>query len=247
MDELLVYLQNEPIVLVLLAVVAATLAAFLILPGLLRPIQVMKVKEEKKPQPKAAAKEKVASEATTVKQVTTIGLLKNWKAVLVIAAFLIAASGGLLYLYVQNTSILILSARQLLLLERSEMELLKSGVSYVEIYEKGNILLLDSRDYTDFYKVHAKGASNVTLEGILEADQLYYPKDKKVVIYGTVDQLDQIRKVAEKLREAGVKKIYIIKDGIEGFQDAGYPVNENQPISSNQLELLAMLVNTTPA
>ncbi len=229
MEDLLAYLQNEPIVLVLLAAAAVTLAAFFILPGLFRPIQVMKVKEEKKTQPKAAAKEKVASETTTVKQVTTIGLLKNWKAALVIIAFLIAASGGLLYLYVQNTSILMLSARQFLLLERSEMELLKSGVSYVEIYEKGSILLLDSREYTDFYKAHAKGASNVTLEGILEADQLYYPKDKKVAIYGTAAQLDQIRKVAEKLREAGVKKVYIIKDGIEGFRGEGYPLNEDAP------------------
>jgi rhodanese-related sulfurtransferase len=99
---------------------------------------------------------------------------------------------------------------------------------------------LDSRDYTSFYKVHAKGASNITLEGILKADQLYYPQNKKVVLYGTSDQAEDLKKAADKIHKAGVTKVYVVSDGIEGFRGAGYPLNENIPISLQRLDWLGL-------
>jgi hypothetical protein len=118
-DNLLDYLQSEPIVLVLLAAVAVTLSLFFILPGLFRPIQVIKVKKDVKIQVKPKTKTKVKEETSSIptKQFTTIGLLRNWKALIVIVVFLFAAGVGLLYLYVQNTPVLVLPARQFLLLE----------------------------------------------------------------------------------------------------------------------------------
>ena len=169
---------------------------------------------------------------TAVSAKSSLGKIqKHWIKLAVLAVLLLVVGCGLLFLYVRNTSVLILSARHFLLLERSGVELLKSGASYAEIYEKGDLLLFDARDINSYFKARAQGATVINLDELLKAEELNYPKDKRVALYGSSDQLDQLRKAADKLQRSGVPKVYIIKDGLEGFRKAGYPIIENAPIT----------------
>ena len=80
-------------------------------------------------------------------------------------------------------------------------------------------------------------AANISLRKFIKAKNLGDPKNKRVVLYGSESQFDQLRVVADKIRQAGAQKVYIIKDGIEGFRDAGYPLEEKIPFGLLQTRL----------
>lgn len=221
-EYLLSNLQNESSVLVLIAILVVIIAFLFLFPKFTSDARSFTL----------ASLMSSESGKLTLPNIKAFAekIRKNWIAVVAVVIALGVAAGAGLFLYIQNTPVLILSARHFLILERNQVELLKTAGSYAEIYDKGDLLFFDTRDEGSYFIAHAKGAANTNLSEIIKAKTLVYPKDKRIVLYGSERQFDQLRVVAEKIRQAGAEKVYIIKDGIDGFKGAGYPLEEKIPI-----------------
>lgn len=220
-EDLLSNLQNEPSMLVLIAFLVVVVAFLFLFPKFTNDTYSFNLASLRDSESGKLILPNIKSSAEKIR--------KNWVAVVAVVIALSVAGGAALFLYIQNTPVLILSARHFLILERSQVELLKTAGSYAEIYDKGDLLFFDTRDASSYFIAHAQGAENVKPSQFIEVKDLSYPKDKRVVLYGSKSQFDQLRVVAEKIRQAGAEKVYIIKDGIDGFKGAGYPLGEKIP------------------
>lgn len=228
-EDLLSSLQNEPFVMVLIVFLIVIIAFLFLFPKFLNDTRSFNLVSLRDSESGKLTLPNIKSSAEKMR--------KNWIAVVAVVIFLAVASGAALFLYIQNTPILILSARHFLIIEKSQVELLKTAGSYAEIYDKGDLLFFDTRDAGSYFIAHAQGAENSELNQFVEIKDFSYPKDKRVVLYGSKSQFDQLRVVAEKIRQAGAQKVYIIKDGLDGFKGAGYPLEEKIPIGLLQMRL----------
>ncbi|MGK9476515.1 rhodanese-like domain-containing protein [Melioribacter sp. OK-6-Me] len=108
-----------------------------------------------------------------------------------------------------------INAKELSLELRKEKNIVKP-VELADWIIKGKVdfTLIDVRNEDKFNEYHIPGAMNVSSESILEAGLM---KNEKILIYGDDDIL-----TAETwflLKSAGYRKVYILKDGMRGWQN----------------------------
>jgi rhodanese-related sulfurtransferase len=93
------------------------------------------------------------------------------------------------------------------------------------LFEAGNAFFIDVRDPGLFEVERIEGALNVapTKAG---ADSLAWmaPADPYVITYASKETQRQAGVLADKLLEAGFKKVYVLLDGIEAWKKKGLPV-----------------------
>lgn len=88
-------------------------------------------------------------------------------------------------------------------------------------------LLLDVRLEDDFACGHVPGAINNCVFEVAFADRLaphLHLKDKPVCVYGQSDTSHEAAMAAEKLRRAGFARVHLLQGGLQGWRDAGLPV-----------------------
>ena len=94
-----------------------------------------------------------------------------------------------------------------------------------KLYEAGQAFLIDARDRSSFEKEHIEGALNTspTQAGV---DSLAWiaPADPYVIVYASEASQRQAGVLADKLLDAGFKKVRVLLDGIEAWKRAGHPV-----------------------
>jgi rhodanese-related sulfurtransferase len=94
-----------------------------------------------------------------------------------------------------------------------------------KLFEAGNAFFIDAREPGLFGAEHIEGALNVvpTQEGI---DSLAWmaPADPEVIAYASKETQRQAGVLADKLLEAGFKRVYVLLDGIEAWEEKGLPI-----------------------
>lgn len=93
------------------------------------------------------------------------------------------------------------------------------------LYEQGNAFFIDPRDPSAFAREHIEGALNAspTQSGV-EGLAWIAPADPYVVAYASEGSRREAGVLADKLLEAGFKKVTVLLDGLEGWKRAGHPV-----------------------
>lgn len=88
-------------------------------------------------------------------------------------------------------------------------------------------LLLDVRLEDDFACGHVPGALNNCVYEVAFADRLaphLHLKEQPVCVYGQSDTSHEAAMAAEKLRRAGFTRVHVLQGGLQGWVDAGLPV-----------------------
>lgn len=94
-----------------------------------------------------------------------------------------------------------------------------------ELYQAGSAFMVDARDATAFEKEHIEGALNAspTQAGV---DSLAWiaAADPYVITYASSASQRQAGVLADKLIDAGFTRVRVLLYGIEGWKDAGHPI-----------------------
>ena len=97
-----------------------------------------------------------------------------------------------------------------------------------KLFEEGKAFLIDARDPASFRRERIEGAlsASPTAAGV---DSLAWiaPADPYVIVYASEASQRQAGVLADKLLDAGFKKVRVLLDGIEGWKKAGHPVEGN--------------------
>lgn len=100
-----------------------------------------------------------------------------------------------------------------------------STVDAWKLYEEGNAFFIDAREPGAFASERIEGALNAspTQAGV---DSLAWiaPADPYVITYAATTSRRQAGVLADKLIDAGFKRVYVLLDGIEGWKRAGHPI-----------------------
>jgi len=94
-----------------------------------------------------------------------------------------------------------------------------------ELYEQGNAFFIDPRGAEAFAAEHIEGAINASpTQGGVDSLAWIAAADPYVIAYAAVGSQRQAGVLADKLLEAGFKKVTVLLDGLEGWKRAGHPV-----------------------
>jgi rhodanese-related sulfurtransferase len=105
--------------------------------------------------------------------------------------------------------------------------------------DEQKITLIDVREPGEFAGEHIKGATLLPLSQF-DPNSPKLQGDKDIVLY--CQSGNRSRQAAQKLLAAGVPEVMQLKGGINGWKQAGYPVevNKNAPISIfRQVQIVA--------
>ena len=93
------------------------------------------------------------------------------------------------------------------------------------LFEEGNAFFIDARDPSLYATEHIEGALNASpsKSGV---DSLAWiaPADPYVIAYASKANQRQAGVLADKLLDAGFKRVYVLLDGIEAWKSKGLPV-----------------------
>ena len=93
------------------------------------------------------------------------------------------------------------------------------------LYEQGNAFLIDARDGASFAGEHIEGALSASpTQGGADSLAWMASADPYMVAYADQGSQRQAGVLADKLLEAGFRKVWVLLDGIEGWKKAGLPV-----------------------
>ena len=219
MDEVLVYLQNGPVILGLFAAVVVTVASFFLLSVFFRPIQVITPKERQEGKPKKGE----------INSKYKFGLTKRATVQVSLAILIGLAMVGASYLaydfFVQPVRIV--GAAQFKLEKGENIHQLQTkGASS---WQQAKIYLLDVRSRTEYAKDHLVGSESLPAERAI--NEAYPIEGVAVAVYSNKSGLDEARKVADAIIKNGesgkvkykeeIGKIFVIKDGFEGLKNSG--------------------------
>jgi rhodanese-related sulfurtransferase len=94
-----------------------------------------------------------------------------------------------------------------------------------KLFEAGNALFLDARDPGLFGPEHIEGALCVVpSEAAVDSLAWMAPADPQVITYASKATQRQAGVLADKLLEAGFKRVYVLLNGIEAWKEKGLPV-----------------------
>jgi rhodanese-related sulfurtransferase len=107
---------------------------------------------------------------------------------------------------------------------RTKAEFMSTADAW-KLYEEGNAFFIDAREPGAFASQRIEGALNAspTQAGV---DSLAWiaPADPYVITYAASASRRQAGVLADKLIDAGFKRVYVLLDGIEGWKRAGHPI-----------------------
>ncbi|HVP56749.1 MAG TPA: rhodanese-like domain-containing protein [bacterium] len=94
-----------------------------------------------------------------------------------------------------------------------------------KVFQGGSALFVDARDPGLFGLEHIEGALNVA-PSQAGVDSLAWmaPADPDVIAYASKATQRQAGVLADKLMEAGFKKVHVLLDGIEAWKAKGLPI-----------------------
>lgn len=219
MNDLLNYLQNELIVLVLLAAAAVTIASFIVLPALFRPTQAIKPKKEG--QGKGPKKEGVNSKydfLPTKRATIQVSLA------ILIGLAMVGASYLAYDFFFQPVRIV-----------RAAQFKFEKGKDIKELQQrklgstqKSEVALVDIRSRSEYAIEHLKGSASLPAELVVKRN---LKVNLDIAVYSSADEFEEARRVAEAIRKNAestqnkykekIGKIYVISDGYEGLKNAG--------------------------
>lgn len=93
-------------------------------------------------------------------------------------------------------------------------------------------VLIDTLPQEHFALVHLPGAANACVYEVTFLDQVKQiapDRDTTLVIYGSDDKTHDIRAAADKLVQAGYKKLKVLNGGLAAWQVAGLPLEGDRP------------------
>lgn len=92
--------------------------------------------------------------------------------------------------------------------------------------DPGSVIILDVRTPAEFRQGHLPNARNMDFfGGKFDMDVLSLPKDKTILLYCRSGK--RSAGAAEALREAGIKKVLDMHQGIDAWEKAGQPVEND--------------------
>lgn len=87
-----------------------------------------------------------------------------------------------------------------------------------------NAILIDVLSHGAFRKQHIPGAINVPLDQVEEIIPTITAKNQQLIVYCYDKDCSASPKAAQKLEEMGYEDVLDLEVGIEGWKQAGYPV-----------------------
>lgn len=103
------------------------------------------------------------------------------------------------------------------------------------LYQRGltdfNTFFVDSRKLEDYTKGHVPGAIRIdtSMFQIKEPDELgLIPRTGYVVVYCNGGHCDESENVAKRLDGSGYQFVYVLHDGLPGWQSMGHPVQTGE-------------------
>lgn len=91
----------------------------------------------------------------------------------------------------------------------------------------GKDLFVDARTPEEFREGHIPGAVNIPAEALLtglESAMAGLPGDKRLLVYCGNLACPKSKELAQGLKDAGVRNIAVMPEGLEGWRAAGGPV-----------------------
>ena len=129
----------------------------------------------------------------------------------------------------------------LILLVINELYISRNSKSFLSIDEVVDMInhkdakIIDIRESSKFMSGHIKNSFNVDINGISDIGYLMRKLSKNNVVI--CSNLDYNTKTALNiLKKAGLKKVFILKGGIQSWENAGFPLTKknNKLQSSNK-------------
>jgi rhodanese-related sulfurtransferase len=225
-------LQNEPVVLVIIAVLAVGVAFLFTLPVFLKYTKSFDLPVIKASEVKPKKKEKVAApkQKEAPKPRPSLGLTFNIRSVKILAPLVIVIvillGGGYLAYDFFVRPVRIVAAGQFKLEKRGALSKLQErGLS---AWPEAKLYLLDVRSRSSYAQDHVVGSESLPAN---RAKLEFYPiEGVPVAVYSSELNLDVAREVAEAISKNGESgrityenpgKVYVIKDGFEGLKASG--------------------------
>ncbi len=105
------------------------------------------------------------------------------------------------------------------------LKILSPEVLHEWLREEKPIALIDTLVDERFKTVHLPGAINACVYEIVFLEnmvKLIPDREREIVVYGSGDRSLEAINAAEKLVDAGYRKVYILQGGLDGWKERGY-------------------------
>jgi rhodanese-related sulfurtransferase len=102
--------------------------------------------------------------------------------------------------------------------------------SVKEIYDTGEAVFIDARGYEDYAEGHVKGAVSLPayqLEELIDEFKNKFPPYVMIITYCSGRECDDSHVLAQRLLDEGYAEVKVFIDGYPGWEEAGYPVEQN--------------------
>ncbi|MEX0617089.1 MAG: rhodanese-like domain-containing protein [Candidatus Woykebacteria bacterium] len=137
--------------------------------------------------------------------------------------FVVVILGGT-YIWYLSTLPQVVSADSFKKTEDAQLVFIEKSTVY-QLTQNGGLFLVDTRPKEEFYKGHVQNSLNIPVTELENSRLLVFLKGKKVALYGSKDDLDEVKKAANELRKTlETEKIYVIEGGHESLVDSGFSV-----------------------
>ena len=97
-----------------------------------------------------------------------------------------------------------------------------------EMYDGGNLTVIDVRDPNSYLQSHIEGALQIPLARV-EGETPYLPKDKMIVTYCTCPNEETSGQAAQILAKKGFRRVAALKGGMAAWQREGYAMAAGMP------------------
>ncbi len=97
----------------------------------------------------------------------------------------------------------------------------------IEIFDKGDVLIVDARSQEDYKSGHIPGAISLPVGQFDEQIESFlnrYPPDQPIVTYCSGRTCEDSHHLARLLSDFGFNDVRIFIDGFPGWQAEGYPI-----------------------
>lgn len=91
-----------------------------------------------------------------------------------------------------------------------------------------NAIIINALSHDMFRKQHIPGSINVPLDQVKDLMPTLTTKNQQLILYCHNEECGASPKAAKLLEEMGYEDILDLEVGIEGWKEAGYPVENNQ-------------------
>ncbi len=138
-----------------------------------------------------------------------------------VSILVIVVAGG--YYFYTTTRPTVVSAEKFKEVEEASLNDLKSTTSF-EAFEKSELLLIDVRESSEFYKGHIAKSFNLPASDA-GSKNLKALEGRRAAVFSWRDKYDEAYSVAKTIKDRDVaEKVYVVREGFEGLKEAGFEV-----------------------